>query len=61
MSIGTAVRVVQAATPAISKTVRPTPVAAKIIRNEKGLRKQPTQDMLSERAQQMLDLLSPRK
>ncbi len=61
MSIGTAVRVVQAVTPAVSKTVRPTPVAAKIIRNEKGLRKQPTQDMLSERAQQMLDLLSPRK
>ena len=61
MSIGTAVRVVQAATPAVSKTARPTPVAAKIIRNEKSLRKKPTQDMLSERAQQMLDLLSPRK
>ena len=34
---------------------------AKIIRNEKGLRQKPTQDLLSERAQQMLDLLSPRK
>lgn len=61
MSIGTAVRVVQAATPAVNKTLRPTPVAAKIIRNEKGLRKHPTEDMLSERAKQMLDLLSPRK
>ena len=39
MSIGTAVRVVQAATPAVNKTARPTPVAAKIIRNEKGLRR----------------------
>ncbi len=60
MAIGSASRVVQAVTPAVSKTARPTPVA-KIIRNEKGLRKKPTQDMLSERAQQMLDLLSPRK
>jgi hypothetical protein len=60
MAIGSAVRVVQAMTPAVAKVARPTPVA-KIIRNEKGLRNKPTQELLSERAQQMLDLLSPRK
>jgi len=60
MAIGSAVRVVQASPPTVNNTARPTPVA-KIIRKEKGLSKKPTQDMLSERAQQMLDLLSPRK
>lgn len=60
LSIGTATRVVQAPAPAVS--ARPTPVA-KIIRAPQKKTTAPRHDAqsLSERAQQMLDLLSPRK
>jgi hypothetical protein len=60
LAIGTATRVVQAPAPAVS--ARPTPVA-KIIRAPQKRPATPRHDAesLSERAQQMLDLLSPRK
>lgn len=60
LSIGTATRVVQAPSPAAAP--RPSPVA-KIIRAPKKTAAIPRHDpeLLSERAKQMLDLLSPRK
>lgn len=60
MAIGTAARVVQAPAPVIPNAKHPTPVA-KIIRADKKPRGRSSQELLSERAQQMLDLLSPRK
>ena len=60
LSIGTATRVVQVPAPAAA--ARPTPVT-KIIRapQKKSVAPRHDADLLSERAKQMLDLLSPRK
>lgn len=60
MAIGTATRVVQAPAPAAPQPGRPTPVA-KIIRADKKPRTRSSQELLSDRAQQMLDILSPRR